>query len=213
MDLRFQVSYEKATQALNFMATKDGGRISKLKAIKLIFLADRYHLRKYGRPVVGDQYFAMEHGPVPSVTKDLADKSRYLSDREKEYAERFIETDDDKRLTLSSVEDVDQDVFSDSDIEALNFVWKGYGSLEQWALKNITHAYPEWQVHQAELGAEGCQRTEMEYADFFRDPDPQDPRLSTVGYRDFFSEVIDEEQKESAREIAEEETRICSLWR
>jgi len=155
----------------------------------------------------------MEHGPVPSVTKDLADKSGYLSDREKEYVERFIEADDDKRLTLSSVEDVDQDVFSDSDIEALNFVWKEYGSLEQWALKDITHAYPEWQVHQAELDAEGCQRTEMEYADFFRDPDPQDPRLSTVGYHDFFSEVIDEEQKESAREIAEEETRICSLWR
>ncbi len=35
--------YKKATQALNFFAIKCGGKIDKMKALKLIFFADRYH--------------------------------------------------------------------------------------------------------------------------------------------------------------------------
>ena len=59
-------SYKKATQALNFFALKKDGKINKMKAIKLIYLADRLHLRKYGRPIVGDIYWAMKLGPVGS---------------------------------------------------------------------------------------------------------------------------------------------------
>src|SRR5882724_2767190 len=68
----FSFSHRKATQALNFFARKAGGRINKMKALKLVYFADRYHLRKYGRPVVGDEYLAMNYGPVASGTKDLA---------------------------------------------------------------------------------------------------------------------------------------------
>ncbi len=64
----FSFSHRKATQALNFFAAKAGGKINKMKALKLVFFADRYHLRKYGRPVVGDEYLAMNYGPVASGT-------------------------------------------------------------------------------------------------------------------------------------------------
>lgn len=51
----FSFSHRKATQALNFFARKAPGHsINKMKALKLVYFADRYHLRKYGRPVVGD---------------------------------------------------------------------------------------------------------------------------------------------------------------
>ena len=71
MNTGFQFAYKKATQALNFFAIENGGEIEKLHALKLIFFADRYHLRKYGRPITNDQYWAMRLGPVPSGTKDL----------------------------------------------------------------------------------------------------------------------------------------------
>src|SRR5438309_84841 len=75
----FSFSHRKATQALNFFAQRAGGSINKMKALKLVYFADRYHLRKYGRPVVGDEYLAMNYGPVASGTKDLAEMSDFLA--------------------------------------------------------------------------------------------------------------------------------------
>src|ERR1700683_762715 len=50
------VAVRKATQALNYFACLSASgapfaEINKMKALKLLFFADRYHLRKYGRPV------------------------------------------------------------------------------------------------------------------------------------------------------------------
>ena len=53
-----------------------------LSDIKLIFFADRYHIRKYGRPITNDEYLAMDFGPVNSGVKDIAEMSGFL-DREK----------------------------------------------------------------------------------------------------------------------------------
>lgn len=56
-------NYRKITQALNYLATKNPDKkINKLKAIKLVWIADRYHLRKYGRPITWDTYEAMPLG-------------------------------------------------------------------------------------------------------------------------------------------------------
>ena len=53
----------------------------KMKALKLVYIADRYHLRKYGRLITNDTYFAMNYGPVPSGTKDIAEASEVFLDR------------------------------------------------------------------------------------------------------------------------------------
>jgi len=66
-----EFDHKKATQALNFFAKRAGGKITKLNALKLIYLADRYHLRKYGRPIFSDTYWAMPYGPVASSVKDI----------------------------------------------------------------------------------------------------------------------------------------------
>ena len=90
MCVHLTFSHKKATQALNFFARSAGGSISKIKALKLVFFADRYHLRKYGRPVTNDEYYAMPKGPVPSHVKDIAEMSDFLSKNEKSYADKFL---------------------------------------------------------------------------------------------------------------------------
>jgi uncharacterized phage-associated protein len=163
----FSFSHRKATQALNFMARKAGGSIYKLQALKLIYFADRYHLRRYGRPIIGDEYLAMEYGPVPSNTKDIAEISEFLGKEERKYAETFIVAKDH---TFSSTRDVDERVFSRSDREALEWAWKNFGRVRRFDLVEMTHVYPEWKRHEAALKAKVVSRAPMNYRDFLEDP-------------------------------------------
>jgi len=73
--INFNFDCRKTTQALNYFAIKAGGTINRMKAIKLVYLADRYHLRKYCRLITNDIYFAMDNGPVASGVKDIAEQS------------------------------------------------------------------------------------------------------------------------------------------
>jgi uncharacterized phage-associated protein len=74
--MSLSIAHRKAAQALNYFARQEGGSINKLKALKLLFFADRYHLRKFGRPVSECTYFAMAHGPVASEAKNIAEGGR-----------------------------------------------------------------------------------------------------------------------------------------
>jgi hypothetical protein len=67
--LRFNLSEKKALEALVFVA-REWPEITAFYAAKVFFFADKDHLNKYGRPVLGDRYIAMDHGPVPSVIYD-----------------------------------------------------------------------------------------------------------------------------------------------
>jgi uncharacterized phage-associated protein len=164
----FQFSYRKATQALNFLARKAGGSIHKLRALKLVYFADRYHLRRYGRPVIGDEYLAMQYGPVPSSTKDIAELSDFLGREERAYAKAFIQPTTGN--SYKSRAEVETSVFSLSDQEALAWAWERFGRTPRFGLAELTHHYPEWKRHEAGLNAKVVSRAPMNYRDFLEDP-------------------------------------------
>jgi len=161
-------SYKKATQALNFFAVKKDGRINKMKAIKLIFLADKLHLRKYGRLIIGDSYLAMKFGPVGSQTKNIAELSDRLPKEISIYARKYIKPTLDKN-TFVSVNSVDLDLFSKTDIECLNKVYDEFSDKDQFELAEITHKYPEWSKHKKVLDSGKKKSVDMNYNDFFLD--------------------------------------------
>ena len=162
-------AHRKATQALNFLARQTGGRINKLKAIKLLFFADRYHLRKYGRPVSECAYFAMSQGPVASEAKQVIEDDDLLPASARSYARRYLKRQ--SNYDYASVADVDKSVLSETDVEALTFAWENFGYLPKYQLRDVTHRYPEWKRHQRALQQSGVRRIKMDYADFFADPD------------------------------------------
>jgi uncharacterized phage-associated protein len=165
----FNFDHKKATQILNFFASKAGGKINKLKALKLIFLADRYHLRKYGRLVTDDCYVAMKYGPVPSTVMDIAEADIFLNEMFKKYASVYIKAID-SGMRVESIKTVDADYFSDSDTEALNFAWDNFGHYRNWDLSDFTHLYPEWKKHEKSLRS-GSKAEDIDLKDFFEDPD------------------------------------------
>ena len=130
----------KIANTLGYIAlTQKDKTINCMKAYKLIWLADRYHLRKYGRTITGDNYFAMQKGVVPSNAKNIVEGIPVQTPFIKENKENF---------TYTFVENVDKDVFSESDIEVLDLIWNTYGNMTQWQLSNLSHQFPEWKMYE-----------------------------------------------------------------
>jgi uncharacterized phage-associated protein len=202
MKLLTEFDYKKATQAINFLAKKEGGKIDKLKLMKLIYFAERYHLRKYGRPITNDTYWAMPYGPVASSAKDIAACTEFLAEEERDYAKQYLVCDP-ALYAVESVADVDQDIFSDSEIESLNFAYENFGKYGKGTLVDITHRYPEWKKHENLLGSKEITRVQMSYSDFFNNPNDSRP--------DVFE--LDEKTLKNSKEMFDEEYAISECWK
>lgn len=208
--MHFELDAEKATQALNYFARKQHDHIiSKLAAIKLVFFADRYHLRRYGRPVVGDTYYAMQLGPVASTVLAIADVS--ASSDVLAYASEYISSipnPNGKPREIRSLREVDPEVFSRTDFEALEFAYDTFWEKNPYRMVDVTHVYPEWKRHEAALasGKEG-RRQPMDYSDFFCNPD--DELLKEMGITDPY--LDDPEQLALTKELAEDRSRANYL--
>ncbi len=208
--LQFNFDHKKGTQALNFFATREGGKINKMKALKLIFLADRYHIRKYGRLITNDSYVAMSYGPVPSVIKDIAETNDYLDEDAKGYAALYIKPVSNN-LFLTSLKKIDMSIFSDSDLEALQFTWDVFGKYDQFQLAEITHSYPEWVKHKKHVATHSC--FPMDILDFLKDPTEKvDPNLKLKD-KDHKIFDLDEEDRRVRSETLAERSLIESFWR
>ncbi|MGD0679946.1 MAG: Panacea domain-containing protein, partial [Polyangiaceae bacterium] len=67
--IEFEYDEERARHATLWLL-QEHGTLDHIKLLKLVVLADVEHLKRYGRPIVGGEYFAMEHGPVASQLYD-----------------------------------------------------------------------------------------------------------------------------------------------
>lgn len=202
MKMLLEFDYKKATQAINYLTKKEGGQIDKLKLIKLVYLADRYHLRRYGRPMVNDAYVAMPLGPVGSSVKDIAEFSDFLDVDERKYAKKYLARGE-RKYTIASIGNVDDEVFSKSELEALDFAYSEFGKYPASDLVNITHRYPEWDKFKSALESKETTREPMLYSDFFKNP--------SNGSGDKFALAGD--MLLASQELFEEDYRIAEYWK
>src|SRR2546428_1409684 len=151
--IRFRFDPEKLVQALVFFARRGVRDRDKMKAAKHLFHADKYHLVKYGRPVSGDQYACMEYGPVPSaslnVMNDVVAHDAHFPPVAKDLFDEYLNVEKSmfrKYPVFRARKDADLDVFSDSDIEALEYAWKTYGAKSAWKLAEESHEEPSWKL-------------------------------------------------------------------
>ena len=165
-------SVRKALQALYYLQSRS--KVSdKLSLLKLVFFADRYHIRNYGIPVLQDNYCAMTLGPVCSKTYDLIKKGLYydgLTDGARKYVDENLFCNKD----VVAVKDTGEDLLAASDKEALDFSLDTFGKFSAYQLSEISHAYPEWSKYRDVLDSHISASEEMDYADFFGDPEKND---------------------------------------
>jgi uncharacterized phage-associated protein len=156
--------FKKAVQSLNYFAILEGGKVNKMKALKLIWLADRLHLRKYGRTIINDVYKAMPNGPVASSTRNILERDIVISE---EYSSTFLTADADHYF-YRSIKEVEKDVFSKSDLECMEIVSKHYGRLDKFELSHLSHYYPEWSKFENDFRTKKGRSFDIDFADFFK---------------------------------------------
>lgn len=168
-NIRF--NHKKAVQALNFFAEKEGGVINNMKALKLLWVSDRHHLRQYGRTILGDKYVAMEFGPVASSTRNILTYNDVFSDkRHIAYAENVI-CGDGKGLAYRSISKFEPKFFSTSDLNVLSEVYSTFGDIDGFILSDFAHNYPEWKRFENCFGLNQRKAYPIEYLDFFKNPE------------------------------------------
>lgn len=129
---------KKATEIAAFLLKMRGGRMSYLKLIKLLYLADREALSRWGFSVTNDRHVSMPHGPVVSNTYNLM-----MDDAEKPFWSKFISAPlGDYELEL--IAECPTDKMSRAEERLLAEIFERYGHMTRWQLRDYTHGLPEW---------------------------------------------------------------------
>ncbi len=130
---------KSAQAAAYFLHRGVNGRLSLLKLMKLMYLAERESLRKYGEPMIGDRLVSMEHGPVLSHTLNHMNGLRESSP---DGWDSWVADRENHDLALSrEVHDARRDLplLSDADLEILELMWANYGHMTGFQLRDLTH--------------------------------------------------------------------------
>ena len=139
MSISFEMNEAKAIEALVWLADKQLG-ITPFYVSKVLYFADKEHLNRFGRPILGDKYIRMNFGPVPSQTYDLMKGTS----SKKKYSEKLREAVDVQEGALRPLRKPNMEMFSRTDIECLTNALKEYGSLEFGKLSRISHRETAW---------------------------------------------------------------------
>ena len=153
--LQFEFNPVKLGQALACLSTGVHD-LTKLKAAKLLYFADKLHLTRYGRPITGDRHYCLDHGPVPSASlnaiNDLLSPvrirvgGRTLENHMSKVLGEFVHVDRrgaHPRL-VSKIELHELDALTDTEREVLDLTVTQYGKLPAGRLIELTHKERTW---------------------------------------------------------------------
>lgn len=133
----------KAAQIVAFFAREQGGTINVLKLAKLIYIADRKNMEKYDFSISGDVFVSMDHGPVNSITLNCING---LEDNRAGWDEFVSDRAGHVVALARNVTDKDLDELSHAELETLHEVWRAFGSMSKYEIRDWTHENcPEWE--------------------------------------------------------------------
>jgi len=133
-------SEEKVTHMASYLLIKRGGRMSYMKLLKLLYLAEREALVRWGESMSGDKFVSMPHGPVMSSTYELIQGGGTMWGN-------FIASEANYEVSLKDeiLED-DLDELSLSETKILDRVFEEFGAMRRWEIVKYTHEHcKEWQ--------------------------------------------------------------------
>jgi uncharacterized phage-associated protein len=142
----FTINPEKALETIVYLANKKPN-IDHYHLVKTIFYADKKHLNRYGRPVLGDRYIKMKAGPVPSLILDIINREALNVGSEliDKALSSFTVTQDGKQKLIAPRREAVLDKFSESDLECLDEAFDFCKDKDFGELLDISHEERAWQ--------------------------------------------------------------------
>lgn len=142
--IKFKINGQKGLEVLAWLANRHPG-ITRYYVAKVIFYADKKHLERFGRPVIGDTYYKMEEGPVPSWVYDV------LKMNKRKFGPNFlqsiasaIDVGGGQSLELRPVREPNLKLISKTDLKCLEEAYRECINVPFDELKSKTHEEPAW---------------------------------------------------------------------
>lgn len=137
--MSFRFSLDKTIQAAGvLLRDAPGHQMTRLRLLKLLYIADRESLKETGRPITGDRVIAMKHGLVLSRTYNYIKGECSGLERWERYfvSEGFL-------VRMRKGTSVDE--LSPHEVQTLRRVSQERAHLDEWDIAEETHGYPEYE--------------------------------------------------------------------
>jgi hypothetical protein len=159
--LKYIPSVTKALEVILWLADRQPG-IDVYHLVKSTFYGDKYHVARFGRPIIGDLYRAAWFGPLPQVVYGLLRHEPMEILALGNSGPLPFRVDDAFRVYVERGPNLDR--LSPSDVEALEHGLKEVAGKSFDELLELTHRDPAYQ-----RAASGI----IDYRDLIPDDDPQ----------------------------------------
>lgn len=188
----------KVAQALAYLLSmENNNKMNRVRLIKLLWAADRLHLRRYGRTITESGYFALKYGPVNSLALNIASLDKKHLGRDVDFVSKFFQAD---VVNTEMIKSPGDDYLSKSEKEMLCRAFDMFAAIKDFDLaEDISHQYPEWKNQRHNLN-DKVRRSPINKLDFFKQP---------AGDDKYFSESDDE--LAMAKEIFKERQAVSKL--
>jgi hypothetical protein len=143
--IRFKLNIDRCIQGIQWIAVHRPG-VTQFYVGVVFFFADKKHLMDWGRPISGDRYVAMEHGPIPVTIYDLLKSDSGAPDEIARALNARIRTvTNENRIQVFSLEETPiYPALSRTDKEYLTDALSTYGKMNFGDIRRICdqdHAY------------------------------------------------------------------------
>lgn len=115
----------------------------RTKLNKLLYFADFGHYREHGKSISGQEYMAIQNGPVPRAMKPALDRMIHAGDVREEHIDVGARR---PRCNIVAQRDPDMSAFSEEEIAYVDEVLSKYARMTGTDLANLSHAEPGYRA-------------------------------------------------------------------
>jgi hypothetical protein len=172
--INFDFDEKKATQVTALLLTLNNNELNYTKLIKLLYVLDRVALKRFDWPVIGDEHYSLEKGPILSKVLNLIKQTVIFSFIERgKYWHKFIKKSG-YNIQLKETPDFDEISLREKElIKEMDEFFKNY-SYQQ--MIDYCHILPEY-VNPNKVGEK---RIDLSYEEILIKIDKTPYEISTI---------------------------------
>lgn len=167
---RYSAETSKACEVIIWLANRKP-KIDVYHVVKCAFLADKYHLNEYGRPITGDTYNAAPYGPLGQVVYGLLSGEPFALLALGGNGQPPFSVNRSFPFDVTAVREANLDKLSGSDVEALEYAVREFADLSFDEIYLLTHNDPAY------ANADGFS---MRYEDFLSSSKDRDEKIQYI---------------------------------